>query len=154
MKDKVILAALSVLGFALTGCMEVHEKAINTHEAIQTGHPGGAYLPKNSTRYAFEQTNPFVLMDKNVEHSVTCAEIQRVTLADGRLQVVANVRNRESRRIQVQMNCVFKDDQGFSTGDETPWENVILTENAQESVRFVSMNNKAKNFTVRVREAH
>ncbi len=154
MKIKISLAAIAVLGLTLTGCMEVHEKAINTHEAVVTGHPGGAYLPKNTTRYAFEQTNPFVLMDKNVEHSVTCTEIQRGTTADGRLQVVANVRNRENRRIQVQINCVFKDEQGFSTGDETPWENLILTENAQESVRFVAMNDKAKNFTIRVREAH
>jgi uncharacterized protein YcfL len=153
MKSKLILAAIALVGLAMTGCMEVHEKAINTHEAIVTGHPGGAYLPKNTTRYAFEQTNPFVLMSKGAEHSVTCTEIQKGNLEDGRLQVIANIRNRENRRIQVQINCVFKDEQGFSTDDETPWQNVILTENAQESIRFIAMNTKAKNFTIRVREA-
>jgi hypothetical protein len=48
---------------------------------------------------------------------------------------------------------VFKDEQGFSTGDETPWQNVILTENSQEDLRFLSMNDKARNFTIRVRQA-
>ena len=41
-----------------------------------------------------------------------------------------------------------------ATGDETPWTNLILTESAQEAVEFVSQNNKAKNFTIRVRQAH
>ena len=31
---------------------------------------------------------------------------------------------------------MFKDEQGFSTGDETPFTDVILSENAQEGVRF------------------
>ena len=74
-------------------------------------------------------------------------------LEDGRLELVVNVRNRESRRIEVQIQCVFKDEQGFSSGDETPWQTLILTENTQEAVQFVSMNSKARKYTVRVRQA-
>ena len=74
-------------------------------------------------------------------------------LPDGRLELTANLRNREERRIDVQVNCVFKDEQGFPIGDDTPFQTLILTENAQEAVRFVSMNNRAKKYTVRVREA-
>jgi hypothetical protein len=48
---------------------------------------------------------------------------------------------------------VFKDSAGFSTGDETPWQDVILTENGQETVRFTSMNNQATKYTIRVRQA-
>ena len=70
-----------------------------------------------------------------------------------RLEVVAHLRNRENRRIEVQANCVFKDQNGFSTGDETPFVAVILTENATEDVRFVSMNNLARKYTIRVRQA-
>ena len=50
-------------------------------------------------------------------------------------------------------NCVFKDQNGFTTSDETPFTMVILTENATEDVKFVSMNNLAKKFTIRVRQA-
>jgi len=46
-----------------------------------------------------------------------------------------------------------KDETGVMT-EETPFQTVILTENATEQVRFVSLNDKAKKFTVRVREAH
>jgi hypothetical protein len=50
---------------------------------------------------------------------------------------------------------LFKDDQGFPTeGEEAPFRNLILSENAQEPVQFISMNNKAKRYTIRIREAH
>ena len=35
-----------------------------------------------------------------------------------------------------------------------PFRNLILTENAQEPVHFVSMNDKARRYTIRIREAH
>lgn len=114
----------------------------------------GAYQPKNTTKYDYENTSNFVLMDRMVQRSVTSSGIQQRTLEDGRLQVVANLRNRETRRIEVQVSCVFKDEQNFSTSDETPWKTVILTENAQEAVEFTSMNNKAKGYTIRVRQSH
>jgi hypothetical protein len=53
----------------------------------------------------------------------------------------------------VQADCVFKDQNGFSTGDQTPFTMVILTENSTQDVRFVSMNNLAKKYTIRVRQA-
>jgi hypothetical protein len=88
-----------------------------------------------------------------VQRSVTCSGIQERILPDGRLEVTAQIRNRENRRIEVQVNCVFKDINGYSTGDETPFQTLILTENATEHVRFVSMNAQARKFTIRVRQA-
>lgn len=112
----------------------------------------GALPPLNTTKYDLENHAKFVLLDKGAQRSVTTSGLQERVLDDGRLEVVAKVRNRENRRIQVQINCEFKDEQGF-TVDSTPFESLILTENAQESVRFVSMNNRARNYTVRVRQA-
>jgi hypothetical protein len=93
-------------------------------------------------------------MDKRVQRSVACSDTKATTLADGRLEVNARLRNLETRRIQVQVQCLFKDALGHPTGDDTNWQNLILTENAQEPVRFVSLNDKAKRFTIRVRQAH
>ena len=136
--NKLILVPIAAAFVAaLSGCMH-----------------GGAYEARNAQRYDLENKAPFALMDSMVQRSVTSSGIQKQTLEDGRLRVVANVRNREARRIQVQISCVFKDENSVATGDETPWTNLILTESAQEAVEFVSMNNKAKNFTVRVRQAH
>ena len=112
----------------------------------------GALPPQNTTRFDLENKANFVLMDAGAQHSVSCDGIQVKPLPDGRMAVAANVRNRENRRIQVQINCEFKDDQGF-TIDPTPWKTLILTENGQETVSFESMNAQAKKYTFRVREA-
>ena len=113
----------------------------------------GPFTPQDTTRYTVENTEKFVLLDKPTQVSVTCTGLQERTLADGRLEVVANVKNREARRIEVQINAVFKDDQGFSTGDETPFQTLILAENSTEAVRFTAMNTLAKKYTIRVRQA-
>jgi uncharacterized protein YcfL len=115
--------------------------------------PPGPFTAQDTTKYTLENTESFVLMDKPTQVSVTCTGLQQRVNNDGRLEVVANVKNRENRRIQVQVSCMFKDDSGFSTGDETPWQNLILGENATEAVRFTSMNTQAKKYTVRVRQA-
>ena len=113
----------------------------------------GPFAPLDTTKYTLENTDRFVLLDQPAQYSVTCTGLQDRWLGDGRLEVVANVKNREGRRIQVQINCVFKDEQGFATGDETPWQTLILSENATEAVRFTAMNPSAKKYTVRVRQA-
>jgi len=113
----------------------------------------GPYPPQPSKTPAYETTERFVLLDPGAQRSVTCAALHERTLPDGRLEVIAQIRNRENRRIEVQANCVFKDGNGFTTGDETPFQTVILTENATEQVTFTSMNALAKKYTIRVRQA-
>jgi uncharacterized protein YcfL len=113
----------------------------------------GPYLPESSKTPAYENTEQFVLLDPGVQYSITCTGIHERTLADGRLEVTAQIRNRENRRIQVQANCVFKDGNMVSIGDETPFQTLILTENATESVQFTSANSAAKKYTIRVRQA-
>ena len=113
----------------------------------------GAYVAEVPDGYDLENQTEFVLMNKRVAKSVTVAGIQERVLADGRLEVTANLLSKDRRRIQVQISCVFKDQNGFSTGDETSWNTLILTENAQEALRFMSMNEKARKYTIRVREA-
>jgi hypothetical protein len=134
------LASLSVSALALGAIL---------FAGCQTG---GARPPVNTTKYNYETTAKFVLMDRGAQRSVTAPGLQEGRTEDGRLQVAANIRNRENRRIEVQVQCVFKDVQGFAV-DETPWQTLILTENGQETVRFVSMNNRATDYTVRIRQA-
>ena len=136
------LSLLALAGALITGC-EV------------TPVDTGAYVPINTTVNDAENHEMIVLLDSRVQTSVTCSGIYQKTLPDGRLDVIANIRNREGRRIQVQVNCVFKDEMGAPTeGEEAPFRNLILTENAQEPVHFVSFNDKARRYTIRIREAH
>ena len=113
----------------------------------------GPFTPQDTTKYTVENTEKFVLLDKPTQISVTCTGLQERLLPDGRLEVVANVKNREARRIQVQIQCVFKDEQHVSTSDETAWQTLILAENSTEAVRFTAMNPQAKTYEIRVRQA-
>ncbi len=135
-KTLFLITSLAALAFS-AGCVAV---------------PPGPFAPLDTTKFTLENTDKFVLLDQPAQYSVTCTGLQERTLSDGRLEVVANVKNRESRRIQVQIDCVFKDDQGFTTGDETPFQTLILAENSTEAVRFAAMNALAKKYTIRVRQ--
>jgi len=140
MKTSLVTIACFAAGLALfTGC-------------ASSSHDTGAFLPQNATVHNVEDSNRFVLLDPGAQYSVTCPGIQETRLPDGRMQVLANLRNRENRRIQVQVNCVFKDAQGFVVED-TPFQNVFLDENAQEGVKFASANDRAQRYTIRVRQA-
>jgi hypothetical protein len=112
----------------------------------------GAYAPVGADQGNLENIAKFVLLDPGAQRSVTCTGLQEGKTADGRLQVKANVLNRENRRIEVQMNCVFKDEQGF-TLEETSFESLILTENETRGAEFTAMSDKAKSYTIRIRQA-
>lgn len=146
----LLTTALVVLA---SGCARTGEKIQGASRAVSTGQAGGAYPAKNAGKYDTENREHFVAMNFRAQRSVTASGIMSRPLDDGRLEVAANLRNRLDRPIQVQVQCVFKELGGFTSGDETPWQTLLLTENGQEGVRFVSMNDKAKDFTIRVREA-
>jgi len=137
-KSLLTLTTLAGLTLALAGCA--------------TSHDHGAYLPENVSINDLENRTAIVLLSARVQYSITCPGIQETRLSDGRLQVAVQLRNREERRLQVQVNCEFKDAQGFVI-DNTPFQNVFFDENAQQGVQFVSMNDKAVRYTIRVREA-
>jgi uncharacterized protein YcfL len=138
---KSIVPILTIAAFFAAGCKSAPP------------HDEGPYLPQQSPMPDYESKEPIVLLDPGVQYSVTSQSSFARTLEDGRLEVVVQLRNREGRRIEVQANCVFKDVNGISTDDDTPFQTVILTENATEQVKFTSSNDKAKRYTVRVRQA-
>jgi len=136
---KTILQTLPVAAVLfIVGCSSTYDK--------------GPYLPQKSKTPAYESTEALILLDPGVQYSVTMATYAQRTLEDGRLEVVVGLRNRENRRLEMQVDCLFKDVAGVVT-DEAPFQAIILTENATEQVKFVSLNALAKKFTVRVRQA-
>ena len=138
---QIILPTLTLAAVVLfAGCKSAYDK--------------GPYTPQQSKTAAYESTEPVVLLDPGVQRSITSTgQPFAQVLPDGRLEVTVQLRNRENRRLEVQANCVFKDVNGISTSDETPFQTVILTENATEQVKFTSMNDRAKRYTIRVRQA-
>ena len=137
-KPTLILATTAVALALLAGCAT---------------EPGPS-APQDTTKYTVENTEKFVLLDQPTQNAITCTGLQERTLPDGRIEVVANVKNREAQSLQVQINCVFKDEQGFTTGDETPFQALSLAANSTEAVHFTAPSAAAKKYTIRVRQAH
>ena len=94
----------------------------------------------------------FVALGTLGARTVKCTAMQETQLTDGRLQVRANILNLINKRVDLQVSCSFKDEQGFAI-DTTPFQTLILDETAQETVEFISLNAQAKYYTVRVRLA-
>jgi uncharacterized protein YcfL len=135
MKPILRILALVTLAAAVTACKSTP----------------GPYTPTPAAEV--EGREPVVLMDPMVQTSVTSQGVHYRELPDGRLEAIAVIQSKDPRRIQVQVQCVFKDANGIMIDDETPWQTLILTENGQEQLSFKSMNNRAKKATVRVRQA-
>lgn len=113
----------------------------------------GAKRPLDTTKYDQENRLNAVLLDSSMQRSVTYSGIQEKRDEAGRLREVAvNVRNRVNRPLTVQINCEFKDAQGFAI-DSTPFENLLLTENEQKTVRFTAISPQTTGYTVRIRKA-
>jgi uncharacterized protein YcfL len=107
----------------------------------------------DTTKYTIESTGKFVQLDQVAQVSVRCTGLQERILPDGRLEVVANVKNLEKRKLQVEIGCVFKDEQGISTENETPFRKLDLIAGSTQAVQFTSINSQARKYTIRVREA-
>ena len=127
-------------------------KKILTLSACLTLLLSGCGAP-TARQSAISNNSKFVALGSLGSRIVQCTALQENTLPDGRLEVRANILNLVNKRVDLQINCIFKDAQGFSTGDETPFQSLILDETAQETITFTSLNTKAKDYTVRVRLA-
>jgi hypothetical protein len=114
--------------------------------------PPRAMAPQDSTKFSVENTDKFVPLDAASQTWVSCTGLSQQTLADGRLAVVADVKNRVKGFVRVEVQCVFADDQGGSTGDLTPWRIVNLPVDSTEAVRFEAPNPQMEKYTIRVRE--
>ena len=110
-----------------------------------------SFLPPDTTKYSIENTGKFARLDLATQTAIICTGLQEHFNDEGRLEVVANVKKRESSSIQVRVRCVFKDADGFTTGDETEWQLLTLGEEATEAMRFTASNNLAHKYTVVVR---
>ena len=103
-----------------------------------------------TTKYTLENTDRFILLDRV---PVSCTGLMDHPLADGKMEVVANLKNRDNRRIEVQASCVFRTEGGTTPPEETPWQTVTVPENSTITVRFAAAQPSAKKYSVRVRAA-
>ena len=137
MKTASAILVTALTGFLLAGC--------------QAG-PEPAFSP-DTTKYSVESTGKFARLDAATELSITCTGLQERLDEAGRLEVVANIKNRENRRVTTEVRCVFKDANGFSTGNETVWRPLVLDAGATAAVRYTAPGRGTRWYTVMVRGA-
>lgn len=111
-------------------------------------------MPLTTTKYTLQQTEKLSLMDSRVQGSVSSTGIQHSILADGRLQVVVNIKNRDSQPNRVELSILFKGADSMVDIGESPWQVIELDAFATQAVKVVSTSTAARNFKVRVRQVN
>jgi hypothetical protein len=97
--------------------------------------PAAAQAP---AKYTVASTDKFAPVDAAAAAALECESLNERVLGDGRLEIVAVIRNRTAQRVEAQARCVFKDGQGLPTGDETPWQALVLEGKSSEALRFAA----------------
>ena len=109
--------------------------------------------PQDTTKFTVENTDRFVVLDSATEAVVSCTGLQERTLGDGRLEVVANLKNGGAKPVQVQVQCGFLDGEGAPVGADAPWQLLAISGDSTEVVRFTAPVAAAKKYAIRVRKA-
>ncbi len=120
---------------------------------LLAGCQGGpaAFFAEETAKYSLENTEKFQLLDRPAQLAVACTGLQERLDASGRLELVANLRNRGPQEIRMQVRCVFQDAAGQATGDETPWLALNLDAGATEAVHYYATDGRARKFNIQVR---
>ena len=109
--------------------------------------------PQETTKFTVENTDRFAVLDSATEAVVSCTGLQERTLGDGRLEVVANLKNGGANPVQVQVQCEFLDGEGMPLSAEAPWQLRAISASSTEVVRFTAPSTAAKKYAIRVRRA-
>jgi uncharacterized protein YcfL len=109
--------------------------------------------PQDTTKFTVENTDRFAVLDSATEAVVSCTGLQERTLGDGRLEVVANLKNGGAKALKVQVQCEFLDGEGVPVGAAAPWQVLAISGDSTEVVRFTAPAAAAKKYAIRVRGA-
>jgi hypothetical protein len=109
--------------------------------------------PQATTKFTVENTDRFAVLDSATEAVVSCTGLQERTLGDGRLEVVANLKNSDSNPVRVQVQCEFLDGDGAGLGGAVSWQALSIGGDSTEVVRFTAHDLSARRYAIRVRRA-
>jgi len=109
--------------------------------------------PQDTTKFTVENTVRFAALDSATEAVVSCTGLQERALADGRLEVVANLRNSGASPVKVLVQCVFLGEEGLPVGPEPKWQALAIAADSTEVMRFTAPDLAARKYSIRVRRA-
>ncbi|MFA5093133.1 MAG: DUF1425 domain-containing protein [Candidatus Omnitrophota bacterium] len=123
---------------------------------------GCAAGPYNSIPYSVnqdkERISKVVVMDKDLDNQFASKRIVVLTqktdvTEDNRLKVYCEIRNMKKELLRLQVQTVFRDDKGFQIGDDTNWELILIPSYSTYGYRTTAFTTKAKDYTIRIRNA-
>lgn len=105
-----------------------------------------------------ERNLKVVVLDKDLDNQFSSKRIvilaQKTELTeDNRLKVYCEIRNMKEKMLKVQIQTVFRDEQGFQIGDDTNWELILIPGYATYAYKTAAFSSKAKDYTIRIRKA-
>lgn len=109
---------------------------------------------QDSIKYTVDDTGRVAFADPVTKEAILCTGLQERFTADNKLDVIANVKNRSDHPLKVQVQCLFRDADGFVTPQGTPWQTVSLDPQMTETVHFTASSTVSKRYTLRFRQAH
>jgi hypothetical protein len=110
--------------------------------------------PQDSAKFTVGNTERFIAQDPASDAAVSCTGLQERTLPDGRLEVVANIKNRGPQDVTANISCTFMNDQGAPLGGGEAWSPLRVAGDSTEVVKFTAPGASAKRYEIRVRDAH
>lgn len=110
----------------------------------------GPYVPEGRSTSP-EVENTTVIMDKEISKMIAVDEQRTERTAQGKLKSLSNIRNRTNQDLNIQVQTVFRDEHGFSIGDDTSWDTLVLTAHETRTISATSTTRKAARFSVRIR---
>ncbi len=110
----------------------------------------GPYEARGGDR-GIEAHEQIVLMDEDLKWPIKVVASKADRTPDARLAIAVDLQNRLEQPLVVQIQTVFKDKDGMSTGDETNWEFVTIPGYSTHTYRVTSGNSQAADFLVRIR---
>jgi len=133
------LVLLCMVAVAVVGCSRYRE---GPHPAVS--------VPE----VALEERETVVVLDDILRKKIAIEAQGNRWTETRRLQVFANVRNRTDFVQNVDVQTVFKDEAGFTLRDETSWTRIILEPNETKNYSATSLDDRARRYTIRIREGH
>lgn len=105
-----------------------------------------------------ERNLKVVILDKDLDNQFSSKRVVILSqktewTEDNRLKVYCEIRNMKDEMLRLQIQTVFRDEQGFQLGDDTNWELILIPRYTTYAYKTAAFNPKAKDYTIRIRKA-
>jgi hypothetical protein len=129
----------SSLALAATGC---HRNPVANE---------GPWPAPSVPQVAREEQYSAVILDGIVAGKIAVEKQQIERDAQGRMVVYAHIRNRTNYDQSIDVQTVFKDEDGLAYGDDTAWTRLSLGPNETQSYTGTSIDDRPARYTIRIR---